>query len=236
MACEESQAVTIQLREHGIEAYSCDIIDCSGGHDEWHIKQDVLSLLNGNCTFTTCDGVSHTIDGKWNAIFAFPPCTHLSNSGARHFEKKRADGRQRWAIEFFGKMITADCDKIVVENPMNIISGTYIKQYFPDLCEKYGFPLQATQRIQPWMFGDNFNKTTQLWIKGLPPLVPEITEAPEMEWVYWTDKKTGKQKRQNKWYYDALINSKTPEERSCIRSKTFPGVARAFAEQWSPLI
>lgn len=95
VACEESQRVTLYLREREIEAYSCDIIECSGEHPEWHIKADVLPLLNGNCKFTTCDGVEHEVVGKWDMIIAFPPCTHLAVSGARHFEKKRADGRQR---------------------------------------------------------------------------------------------------------------------------------------------
>ena len=122
-----------------------------------------------------------------------------------------------------------------MENPVNIISGDYIREWFPDLCDKYGFPIKPTQRIHPWMFGDNYSKNTCLWIKGLPPLKPEVTEEPEMEWVYWTDKKTGKQKRQNKWYYDAFRNC-TPEERGKVRSKTFPGVARAMAEQWASLI
>ena len=132
-------------------------------------------------------------------------------------------------------MLNADCDHIVVENPVNIISGDYVKKWFPDLCEKYGIPLKPTQRIHPWMFGDNFSKTTCLWIKGLPPLVPEVTEEPEMEWFEWVDKKTGKIKRQNMWYYDAFRNCK-PEERGRVRSKTFPGIARAFAEQFGKCI
>ena len=231
IACEESQATCSEFRKLGFEAYSCDIIDCSGGKPNWHIKQDVLPLLNGNCTFKTCDGVEHTIEGKWDLIIAHPPCFDLSNSGDRHFEKKRADGRQRKSIEFFCQFLIADCDKVVIENPMNIISGTYVQKYFPDLCEKYGLPRKYTQAIQPWMFGDNFNKTTWLWIKGLPPLIPEITEQPELQWVERVDKKTGKVKRQDKWYYDAFRNCK-PEERGKIRSKTFPGIARAFAEQF----
>lgn len=232
VACEESQAVTKEMRKRGYEAYSCDLQDCSGSHPEWHVKQDVLPLLNGNCEFDTCDGIHHKIDGKWDLLVCHPVCQHLANSGARHFEKKRADGRQREGIEFFCKFLVADCDHIAIENPMNIINGEYIKEYFPDLCEKYGLPLPPTQRIHPWMFGDNFSKTTCLWLKGLPSLKPEITEEPEMEWVEWIDKKTGKKKRQNKWYFDAFKNAKTPEERSRLRSKTFPGVARAFAEQW----
>ena len=231
VACEESQAVCKEFRARGHEAYSCDIIECSGGHPEWHIMEDVLPLLNGNCTFKTCDGVEHHIDGKWDMLIAFPPCTHLTVSGARHFEIKRADGRQRAGIEFFGKFLTADCDKIVIENPVGIISGDYIPKHFPDLAEKYDLPRKPAQIIQPWMFGDNFAKTTCLWIKGLPNLVPEVTEEPEMEYLEWIDKKTGKMKRQAKWYCDALKLS--PTERAKVRSKTFRGVARAMGEQWS---
>lgn len=232
VACEESQRVTLELRERNHEAYSCDIMQCSGGFPEWHIMQDVLPLLNGNCVFSTCDGQKHSIEGKWDMIIAFPPCTHLAVSGARHFERKRADGRQREGIDFFGKFLLADCDRIVIENPVNIISGNYIREWFPDLADKYGLPQTPTQRIHPWMFGDNYSKCTCLWIKGLQPLKVEIDKEPEMEWFEWIDKKTGKKKRQNRWYYDALRNAKTAEDRSKIRSKTFPGIARAMAEQW----
>lgn len=233
VSCEESQRVTMEFRARGHEAYSCDIIECSGGHPEYHIMQDVLPLLNGNCTFKTCDGVEHHIDGKWDMIISFPPCTHLAVSGARHFETKRADGRQREGIEFFCQFLTADCDKIVIENPVNIISGDYIPKHFPDLAEKYGLPRKPTQIIQPWMFGDNFAKSTCLWIKGLPALVPEVTEEPEMEYLEWVSKKTGKPKRQAKWYQDAL--RLPPEERAKVRSKTFPGVARKMAETWGTI-
>ena len=216
IACEESQEVCKAFREKGHEAFSCDILDCSGGHPEWHIKGDVIPLLNE----------------KWDMIIAFPPCTHLAVSGARHFEKKRADGRQREGIEFFCKFLQVNCDKVVIENPVNIISGDYVKKWFPDIAEKYGLPIAPSQRIHPWMFGDNYSKTTCLWIKGLSLLVPKVTEEPEMEWIEWIDKKTRKKKRQNKWYYDALINAKTPQERSTIRSKTFPGIAKAMADTW----
>lgn len=232
VACEESQTVTKEFRRLGHEAYSCDIQECSGGHPEWHIMDDVLPLLDGYCTFFTCDGVMHNIYSKWDMILAFPPCTHLAVSGAPHFEKKRADGRQRDGIEFFCKFLTADCDRIAVENPVNIISGDYISKWFPDLAKKYGLPLEPTQRIHPWMFGDNFSKNTCLWLKGIQPLITITTEEPEMEWKEWIDKKTGKKKRQNLWYYEALCNSKTPEQRSRLRSKTFPGIAKAMAEQW----
>ena len=230
IACEESQRVCIAFRDKGHNAFSCDILSCSGGHPEWHICGDVLPLLNGNCVFRTMDGVKHRIDGKWDLIIAFPPCTHLAVSGAAWFEKKRADGRQKDGIEFFAKFLNADCDRIAIENPVGIISGDYIPKWFPELAVKYGFPIKPTQKIHPWMFGDNFSKTTCLWIKGLPALTPLITEQPELEWLEWIDSKTGKKKRQPKWFADAWKLS--PEERSKVRSKTFPGIAKAMAEQW----
>ena len=101
VACEESQAVTIEFRKLGHEAYSCDIEPCSGGHPEWHLQQDVIPLLNGNCGFKTCDETEHRIEGKWDMILAFPPCTDLASSGARWFGEKRADGRQQRSKEFF---------------------------------------------------------------------------------------------------------------------------------------
>lgn len=244
VACEESQRVCLAFREKGHEAYSCDIIDCSGGHPEWHIKEDVLGILNpslhyGSITegrvdwygieFHTCDGTLHQIDGEWDMIIAFPPCTHLAVSGARHFEAKRADGRQQEGIEFFCQFLNAQCDKIIIENPVGIIGGDYIKKHFPDLCEKYGLPKKPTQTIQPWMFGDNFNKKTCLWEKGVSPLKPLVTTEPPLEYFEWTDK-NGKKKRQPKWYYEAL--SLPPAERAKVRSKTFPGVAKAMADQW----
>lgn len=230
VACEESQAVCKAFRQKGHEAYSCDIIECSGGHPEWHIQADVLPLLNGECEFVSNDGQKHRIVGKWDMIIAFPPCTHLSASGAMHFEKKRADGRQRDGIEFFCKFLTADCERVAIENPVGIISGDYILRWFPDLAEKYGLPLKPTQVVHPWMFGDNFSKSTCLWTKGIAPLVPMVTEQPDLEWFEWVDGKTGKKKRQPKWYADAWKLS--PVERAKLRSKTFPGIAKAMAEQW----
>lgn len=214
VACEESQRVCIAFRNKGHEAYSCDIEPCSGGHPEWHIQDDVLKHL----------------DKGWDLIIAHPPCTHLAVSGARYFEKKRQDGRQREAIEFFCKLLNANCEKIVVENPVCIISGDYIPKHFPDLVSKYKLPIKPTQIIHPWMFGDNQPKATCLWIKGLPPLKPIITEEPEMEYVEWFDSKTGKKKRQAKWCFEALKLSSA--ERSKCRSKTFEGIALAMAEQW----
>lgn len=200
VACEESQAVTIELRKLGHESYSCDILPCSGGHPEWHLQQDVIPLLKE----------------KWDMIIAFPPCTHLCVSGARHFEQKRKDGRQQQGIDFFMMFANADCERIAIENPIGIMSSTWRK---PD------------QIIQPWMFGDKFTKSTCLWLKGLPLL--ESTDIVEKgEFIEFVSKK-GIKKRQAKWYFDALKNAKTPEERAIIRSKTFPGIAKAMAEQWT---
>lgn len=136
VACEESQRVCIEFRKRGHEAYSCDIEKCSGGHPEWHINGDVFNVLNGNCVFEASDAIKHSINGKWDMIIAFPPCTHLAVSGAAWFDKKRADGRQEEAIRFFMNVMNADCEKISVENPVNIISGNYIEKHFPELQKK----------------------------------------------------------------------------------------------------
>ena len=227
VACEESQAVTIELRKLGHEAYSCDIIECSGGHPEWHIKDDVLRYINGKqAIFWTCDNVGHITPKRWDMIIAFPPCTHLAVSGARHFEKKRADGRQREGIEFFCQFLNADCDRIVVENPVGIISGDYIQKYFPDLAEKYGLPQKPSQIVQPYEYGHPNKKTTCLWLKGLPKLVPTEIINPEPDFVYPNGKKYPN------WMMETLKKCKTPEERSTARSKTFPGIAKAMADQW----
>lgn len=216
VACEESQNVTNELRKLGHEAYSCDIQMHSGSHDEWHICQDVLPLLNGFCKFKTVDGNYHEINSKWDMIIAFPPCTDLCVSGARHFAKKQADGTQQRSIDFFMKFVNADCDRIAIENPIGIMSTKYRK---PD------------QIIQPWQFGDKYSKSTCLWLKNLPLLVPtKIVE--KGEFIEWIDK-NGKKKRQAKWFYEALKNSKNAEERAKIRSKTFPGIANAMATQWT---
>lgn len=228
VACEESQEVCKAFREKGHEAYSCDIISCSGGHPEWHIMDDVLKVLRGG-QFKTMDDKSHCVS-NWDMIIAFPPCTHLAVSGARHFEKKRTDGRQREGIEFFCKFLEVECERVVIENPVGIISGDYIPKYFPDLAERFNLPQKPTQIIHPWMFGDNYSKSTCLWEKGVKPLEPIINDRPELEWFEWIDRKTGKKKRQNKWYADSF---KLPaEERARVRSKTFPGIAKAMAEQW----
>ena len=211
VACEESQAVCKEFRKLGHEAYSCDIIECSGGHPEWHIMQDVLPLLNGKCSFHTCNCEEHHIEGKWDMIIAFPPCTHLAVSGAKHFEKKRADGRQRDGLEMFCAFLTADCDRIGIENPINIISGEYCRKWFPDIADKYGLPRKPEQIIQPWQFGHGETKATCLWLRGLPKLEP-------------TDVVEGRDQR--------IWRLPPTRDRAKIRARTFQGVAKAMADQW----
>lgn len=216
VACEESQRVTIELRKLGNEAYSCDLLECSGNHPEWHIKEDVTLLLNGNCIFHTVDGVEHEISGKWDMIIAFPPCTYLTVTGNRWFnyEKYGDKAIQRMldrndAIKFFMTIANADCDKIAIENPVGIMSTHWRK---PD------------QIIQPYQFGDAYEKRTCLWLKGLPMLTPtKIVEIPDR--IQFKSGKT-----MAKWYVEAGNLSK--EQRALVRSKTFPGIARAMAEQW----
>lgn len=229
VACEESQAVTKELRRLGHEAYSCDIIECSGGHPEWHICEDVLPLLNGFCSFKTCEGLWHNIDTKWDMIIAFPPCTHLAVSGARHFEGKRADGRQRKAIEFFCQFLKADCEKIAIENPIGIISGDYIPKWFPDLAEEYGLPKKQSQIIQPYEYGHTSKKSTCLWLKGLPLLQP--TEIVEPDLVQYQCK-SGKVVTFSKDYCHSF-DWNDANDRSKKRSKTYEGIAKAMAEQWT---
>lgn len=193
VACEESQAVTIELRKLGHEAYSCDIEPCSGGHPEWHLQQDVLPLLQK----------------EWDMIIAFPPCTHLAVSGARYFKEKHKDGRQQQGIDFFMNFASCQCSKVAIENPIGIMSTKYRK---PD------------QIIQPYQFGHRERKSTCLWIKGLPLLVPTEVVEPELHIC-------GNGVIDSKWHYDTYNLPK--KERSKMRSKTFPGIAKAMAEQWA---
>lgn len=216
VACEESQAVCNAFREKGHEAYSCDIIECSGGHPEWHIKWDAIALVNGNCSFLTCDGTLHRIDGKWDLLIAHPPCTFLTVTGNRWFNVERygdkaiqrAEEREK-AVEFFMEFANANCDRICIENPIGIMSTRWRK---------------ADQIIQPWMFGDPYEKKTSLWIKGLPSLVETDVVEPEPR------KKFASGNTMPTWYADAWHLPK--EERAKLRSKTFPGIAQAMADQW----
>lgn len=215
VACEESQAVTIELRKLGHDAYSCDIIECSGGHPEWHILGDVLPLLNGYCSFRTADGTPYVLTQKWDMIIAFPPCTHLCSSGQWAYSKGVKDiGLREQGAAFFMAIANADCPRIAIENPVGIMSTRWRK---------------PNQIIQPWMFGDNAAKTTCLWLIGLANLVPEVTEKPDIEYVYY-----GKHgKRMQKWMYDVRCETVKDGKRAYLASKTFPGIARAMAEQWA---
>lgn len=198
IACEESQAVVNAMRELGLEAYSCDILPCSGGHPEWHIQGDVVPVLQQ----------------EWDLIIAFPPCTHLASSGAAWFEQKRKDGRQQAGIDFFMMIANAPCERIAIENPVGVMSSMWRK---PD------------QVIQPYQFGDPFAKRTCLWLKNLPLLIPtEIVD--EGEHVRFANPKA---KRMSKWYNDTWNLPR--EERAKARSKTFPGIAKAMANQWGIL-
>jgi hypothetical protein len=168
VACEESQAVTVELRKLGHEAYSCDIEPCSGGHPEWRIMQDVLPLLNGKYIFHTLDGAEHNVNDRWDMIIAHPPCTYLSNAGARFLYPKGQlnEERLRKGIEashFFMAFWYADCEKICIENPVP--------------SSVYQLP-KHTQTIQPYQFGHPVQKKTNLWLKNLPELKPtEIVET-----------------------------------------------------------
>ena len=221
VACKESQAVTKELRSLGHEAYSCDIIDCSGGGISWHIKQDVMPLLDGNCWFQTCDGEKHYIDGKWDMIIAFPPCTYLTVTGNRWFnvekygEKalKRIKDRED-AIKFFMAFANADCPRIAIENPIGVMSSHFRK---PD------------QIIHPYYFAESEDdencerKATCLWLKGLEPLKYEIKFTPRV-----ITYKNGKGS-DSPWHMNTM--GLPADERAKQRSKTLPGVAKAMT-QW----
>lgn len=225
IACEESQRVCTEFRRLGHNAFSCDITECSGGHPEWHIKQDVLPLLDGNVSFETEDGSEHKISGKWDLIIAHPPCTFLTVTGNRWFNEekygekaiRRKKDREE-AIRFFMAFVNADCDKIAIENPIGVMSTEYKK---------------PEQIIHPWQFAisekEKTVKQTCLWLKNLPKLKPLHKEKPEMAYHEWTTA-DGKKKRQIMWYYETRCLPYN--ERAKAASKTFPGVAKAMAEQW----
>ena len=228
VACEESQAVCIELRRLGHEAYSCDLMECSGGHPEWHIVGDVLPLLNGRCEFTTMDSIPHKIDDRWDAVIAFPPCTHLTSSGAPWFAKKRVDGRQREGVEFFCKVMSADTDILIVENPVGIMSGDYVVKWYPDIAWEYGLPYKPVQKIQPYWFGHNARKTTCLFGHGFKPLeATEIVDPGEMTADGHSYGASAAYARDENGKILAWNDPRT----AVIRSKTPPGVARAIAEQ-----
>ena len=229
VACEESQVVCKAFRERGHEAYSCDVLPCSGGHPEWHLEGDVLSVLNGiiidkRTGVYIADG-THRLSTKWDMMIAFPPCTHLAVSGAKHFEQKRKDGRQQEGIDFFLKIVNAPIPLKATENPVGIMSTIYRE---PD------------QIIQPYYFGDEAQKTTCLWLKNLPPLKHYAEDD-----LFYKKTHVGRGEfyispngdKMPAWSHDAVgVDGKklgyNTSEIKTIRSKTFPGIARAMAEQW----
>lgn len=224
IACEESQRVCIEFRKFGHEAYSCDVLECSGGHKEWHIQADVLPLINGNCEFETMDGTKHRIDGKWDLLIAHPPCTYLTVAGNRWFNVERYGEKaiQRMkdreeAKKFFMAFVNADCDHIAVENPIGVMNTTYRK---PD------------QTIQPYQFGHPVGKSTCLWLKNLPLIQP--TNIVEPERIH-SKGRTGGYSGPS-WYVtdeNGKILSWRDPRTARERSKTYEGIAKAFAEQWS---
>lgn len=185
VACEESQAVCIEFRKLGIEAFSCDLLPCSGGHPEWHIQGDALEVM---------------YNGKWSMIIAFSPCTDLAVSGARYFQEKIKDGRQQKAIDFFTHFAEFNGCPTAVENPIGIMSTHFRK---PD------------QIIQPWQFGHGETKATCLWLNGLPKLIP-------------TNIVEGREQR--------IWKMPPSKDRAKMRSKTYPGIAKAIANQWGLIL
>lgn len=217
VACEESQRVCSAFRQLGHEAYSCDIIEPSGGHPEWHVLGDVLPLVEREREreFTTMDGVTHTVD-KWDLIIAHPPCTYISNAGAcRLYPKKGQLNQERYekglaAKAFLMKFLEADCEHIAVENPIP--------------SKVFELP-PYSQIIQPYEYGHPYTKKTCLWLKGLPKLQPTDVVKPLGGWVCGNAEIWKKQAAQGKVY--------GKEKSAKHRSKTFEGIAEAMAEQWS---
>lgn len=219
IACEESQAVCKEMRRLGHEAYSCDIIECSGGHPEWHIKGDVLPLIDGDCHFATMDGSKHTIVGEWDMLIAFPPCTYLTCAGNAHINRPGRREMREEAACFFMQFVNAKCRRVAIENPVGYMNSYYRR---------------SDQTIHPYYFaaseGDEENyqmKRTCLWLKNLKPLkyAKRLPKPKPYSITYRTD---GTQKK--RYFVDAMTNNKA---RAKNRSKTFPGIARAMAEQWA---
>lgn len=238
IACEESQACCRAFRKLGHNAYSCDLFQCSGTifgtnkedpHPEWHFNHDVTTVLN-KTDLTLQNGEQAIIDGNWDLMIGHPPCTYLAVSGAQWYyhpddkdlpiEKRRPHPRypnrvqdREDGVNFFLFLARADVKRIAIENPVGIMSTRWRK---PD------------QSIQPYMFGDPYSKNTCLWIKNLRPIHPSKETEDHGERIYF-----GSGKSQPKWYSDGFTKTKSAVERQKWRSKTFPNIARAFAEQWT---
>ena len=212
VACEESQVVCKAFRSLGHEAFSCDIVQPSGGFLQWHILGDVIPLINGYCSFFTMDGLSHSIDKRWDLIIAHPPCTYLTSAGACRLFVNGSIDFDRYekglaAKYFFLKFYNADCDRICIENPSPL--------------HLYNLP-RYSQVIQPYMFGDKVTKRTCLWLKGLPLLSDTNNVGKPASVTYY--------RKDGSFHYKCWTQS---QHSSLVRSKTFPGIAQAMADQFS---
>lgn len=225
IGCEESQAICNAFRDLGHEAYSCDLMDCSGGHPEWHVKGDVHQFFknNGGYHFTTMDGAKHYID-KFDLMIFHPTCTYLCIAANKYYDEEKYGDKARErkqlreeAVDFFMECINADCDHIMVENPVSIMSTHYRK---------------PNQIINPYQFGHPIGKKTCLWLKNLPNLEP--TQIVEPERIHSKGRTGGYSG--NSWYVtdeNGKILSWRDPRTAIARSKTYPGIARAIATQWS---
>lgn len=230
VCCEESQTVCKMFRSRGWEAYSCDILEESGGHPEWHIKQDVIPLINGDCKFTTCDGKEHEIIGEWDLLICHPPCTYLTSAGTRHFSpkcnslekiKEREEKRQE-AFDFFMQFVNAKCNYIVIENPVGYVNTHYQKPN--QIIHPYYFAVSKDDK-------ENYvQKRTCLWLKNLPNLQYDKTiEKPKPMYICQGEKRKGKPIG---WCEGIRGTHNGQKGRSIARSKTFSGIAQAMADQW----
>ena len=231
IACEESQTVCKAFRKLGFNAFSCDILPCSGGHPKWHLHCDVLGVIKDKKGVLET-GDDFVLEGDWDLMIAHPPCTYLSVSGARwyyHPDDKdlpidqrrphpnfptRAQDRKE-AIEFFLALANANIPRIAIENPVGIMSKLFQK---------------PNQIVQPYWFGDEATKTTCLWLKNLPNLMPTKMVGKGERVVLSSGKSMPK------WYSDSFNTKISTEMRRTLRSKTFQGFADAMAEQWSKIL
>ena len=214
VACEESQEVCKAFRAKGHEAYSADIQEPSGGHPEWHILGDVLPIIDGDCKFTTMDGTEHEVVGEWDLLIAHPPCTYLSNAGARWLYKGGKLNQERYSKgldgkDFFEKFYNAKCKRIAIENPI----PSKIFELPP-----------YTQVIQPYEHGHHYSKKTCLWLKGLPLLKPTQIIENHIPFV-----SSGSYSKEHDPKYKGT-SRKGGAAKS--RAKTFSGIAKALSEQY----
>lgn len=211
VACEESQRVAMSFRDKGHYAFSCDVLPCSGGHPEYHIQGDALEILNGG-DFVTMDGRKHHAD-KWDLLIAHPPCTYLSNAGARHLWKGHELQSDRVMLgiqgrDLFMRFWWADIPLICVENPVPI------KSILPAAV----YAGHSAVSIRP-----SLHQKTCLWLKGLPPLESTNVVEPVATWC-----PSGSYSHKHGGQYKGMFTT----DRAKNRAKTFPGVAKVMADQW----